>query len=259
MGRSVEAGRNSAAIETTLLKIYRSSRPGASKYFAASPDLGYMGCMRLGCLVPFLLLLVTGSAARALTWDQTTIERDTLGEKVTAEFHFTNNAAVPVRIQAVQTSCGCTVAAPQKREYAPGESGVLPVTHDPEGRTGVRAYRVTVRTDEDGTKPDELILKVNIARQIEAGVRVSVWDQGEAREPKMIPFKIDARSPVLVTGAEAEKDLVSADVIDGAAPGEKLLKITPKDGIAAGQTRIRLVTEPPLHDSVSGLFFAVLR
>ena len=206
-----------------------------------------------------VLVLLSASTSFALTWDQTTIERDTLGEKVIAEFRFTNNASMPVRIQAVQTSCGCTVATPQKREYAPGENGVLPVTHDPEGRTGVRAYRITVRTDEDGVKPDELILKVNIARQIEAGVRVAVWENGEAREPKTIPFKIDARSPVSVTGAQPEKDLVSAEVADGAAPGEKLLKITPKEGVPSGQTRIRLVTEPPLHDSMSGLFFAVIR
>ncbi|MBU3665696.1 MAG: DUF1573 domain-containing protein [Chthoniobacterales bacterium] len=206
-----------------------------------------------------VLILSPVAPLFALTWDQTTIERDTMGEKVNAEFHFTNKAAVPVRIQAVQTSCGCTVAAPQKREYAPGESGTLPVTHDPEGRTGVRAYRITVRTDEDGAKPDELILKVNIARQIEAGVRVAVWEQGEERAAKSIPFKIDARSPVAVTGAQPEKDLVSAEVVDGPAPGEEFLKITPKEDVAPGQTRIRLVTEPPLHDSVSGLFFAVLR
>jgi hypothetical protein len=209
--------------------------------------------------VAAILLLFPAPSLFALTWDKTTIERDTVGAKVAAEFRFTNNAAVPVRIHAVQTSCGCTVATPQKREYAPGESGTLPVTHDPEGRTGVRAYRITVRTDEDGKKPDELILKINIARQIEAGVRVAVWETGEEREPKTIPFKIDPRAPVTVTGAQPEKDLVTAEILDGPSPAEKLLKITPNEGGSQGQTRIRLATEPPLHDSVGGLFFAILR
>ena len=217
----------------------------------------YAPAMKFPAAIVFILLSV--SPLFALTWDKTTIERDTLGEKITAEFRFTNNATVPVQIQGVQTSCGCTVATPEKRKFAPGESGTLPVTHVPEGRTGVRAYRITVRTDEDGKNPDELILKVNIARQIEAGVRVAVWEQGEAREPKTIPFKIDPSAPLTVTGAQSEKDFATAEILDGPSPAEKLLKITPKEGVPHGQTRIRLATEPPLHDSMSGLFFAVIR
>ena len=82
---------------------------------------------------------------------------------------------------------------------------------------------------------------------------------GEARTAKTIPFKVDPSSPVSVLGAETERDLVHAEVIEGSFPTEKLLRITPKDPAMVGQTRIRLVTAPDLYDSLGGLFFAVIR
>lgn len=208
-----------------------------------------------------ILILAFSSAGYALQWQETTLARSAVAknEKIEATYSFTNNTTNTVRILSVTTSCGCTAGKPQKQEYAPGEKGSLLVSHDPEGRTGTRSYRITVNTDEDGRRADELILQVNVARQIEAGVRVAVWETGESRTSKTIPFKIDPSSPVTVTGAEPEKDMVSTEVVDGRSPGEKLLKITPKGEFPAGQTRIRLTTEPPLADSLGGLFFAVLR
>jgi hypothetical protein len=208
-----------------------------------------------------LLLLASSSAGQALQWQETTLVRSAVAknEKIEATYSFTNNTTNTVRILSVTTSCGCTAGKPQKQEYAPGEKGSLLVSHDPEGRTGTRSYRITVNTDEDGRHADELTLQVNVARQIEAGVRVAVWETGEPRAAKTIPFKVDPSSPVSVLGAEPERDLVDAEVIEGPSPTEKLLKITPKDSAEVGQTRVRLLTAPDLYDSLGGLFFAVIR
>jgi hypothetical protein len=208
-----------------------------------------------------LLLLASSSAGQALQWQETTLVRSAVAknEKIEATYSFTNNTTNTVRILSVTTSCGCTAGKPQKQEYVPGEKGSLLVSHDPEGRTGTRSYRITVNTDEDGRHADELTLQVNVARQIEAGVRVAVWETGEPRTAKTIPFKVDPSSPVSVLGAEPERDLVDAEVIEGRSPTEKLLKITPKDSATTGQTRVRLLTAPDLYDSLGGLFFVVIR
>ena len=208
-----------------------------------------------------LLLLASSSAGQALQWQETTLVRSAVAknEKIEATYSFTNNTTNTVRILSVTTSCGCTAGKPQKQEYAPGEKGSLLVSHDPEGRTGTRSYRITVNTDESGRNADELSLQVSVARQIEAGVRVAVWEAGEPRSAKTIPFKVDPSSPVSVLGAEPERDIINVEVIEGPSPTEKLLKITPKDSAIPGQTRVRLITDPALYDSLGGLFFAVLR
>jgi hypothetical protein len=208
-----------------------------------------------------LLLLASSSAGQALQWQETTLVRSAVAknEKIEATYSFTNNTTNTVRILSVTTSCGCTAGKPQKQEYVPGEKGSLLVSHDPEGRTGTRSYRITVNTDESGRNADELTLQVSVARQIEAGVRVAVWEAGEPRSAKTIPFKVDSSSPVSVLGAEPERDIINVEVIEGPSPAEKLLKITPKDSTMPGQTRVRLITDPALYDSLGGLFFAVLR
>ena len=208
-----------------------------------------------------LLLLASSSAGQALQWQETTLVRSAVAknEKIEATYSFTNNTTNTVRILSVTTSCGCTAGKPQKQEYVPGEKGSLLVSHDPEGRTGTRSYRITVNTDESGRNADELTLQVSVARQIEAGVRVAVWEAGEPRIAKTIPFKVDPSSPVSVLGAEPERDIINVEVIEGPSPTEKLLKITPKDSTMPGQTRVRLITDPALYDSLGGLFFAVLR
>ena len=208
-----------------------------------------------------LLLLASSSAGQALQWQETTLVRSAVAknEKIEATYSFTYNTTNTVRILSVTTSCGCTAGKPQKQEYVPGEKGSLLVSHDPEGRTGTRSYRITVNTDESGRNADELTLQVSVARQIEAGVRVAVWEAGEPRSAKTIPFKVDPSSPVSVLGAEPERDIINVEVIEGPSPAEKLLKITPKDSTMPGQTRVRLITDPALYDSLGGLFFAVLR
>ena len=199
-----------------------------------------------------ILFLTISSAVFALQWQETTLVRSAQAkdERIEATYNFANTTTNTVRILSVATSCGCTVGKPQKQEYAPGEKGSLLVSHDPEGRTGTRSYRITVNTDEDGRHADELTLQISIARQIEAG---------EPRTAKTIPFKVDPSSPVSVLGAEPERDLVDAEVIEGRSPTEKLLKITPKDSATTGQTRVRLLTAPDLYDSLGGLFFVVIR
>lgn len=79
--------------------------------------------------------------------------------RASGEFRFTNTSPTPVRLRNVAPSCGCIVARPDKREYAPGEKGVIPFTYAPKGREGTKAYRVFIATSEKGP-PVKVILRV---------------------------------------------------------------------------------------------------
>lgn len=113
-------------------------------------------------LLLLALLLPATVMAQALQWEQcrVPVEAAEGGGPVTASFRFKNTSDHPVRIRSVPTSCGCMVGIPEKRDYAPGEQGVLSLAYSPKGRRGVHAYRFYVVTDEKGIRPYELVLEV---------------------------------------------------------------------------------------------------
>jgi len=51
------------------------------------------------------------------------------GSRSTCEFKFTNVGNAVLKIDRIQSTCGCTVPKLSKREYAPGESGTITVTY----------------------------------------------------------------------------------------------------------------------------------
>lgn len=117
-------------------------------------------------LLCLLLLLPSATLAGGLVWDRTEVAIESVegGGKVAGEFRFTNRSDQTVRLRAVPASCGCIAAEPEKRGYAPGESGVIPFTYAPKRKWGTRAYRVYVVTDEPG-RPYELRLVVTERRR----------------------------------------------------------------------------------------------
>jgi archaellum component FlaF (FlaF/FlaG flagellin family) len=81
------------------------------------------------------------------------------------EFVFTNNSARPVRILAVQASCGCTTPGWTKEAVAPGKNGFIKASFDPRGRPGYFNKALTVTTDLS-TNPINLQIKGNVVDKL---------------------------------------------------------------------------------------------
>ena len=214
---------------------------------------------RLRRFLPAVLFVVPLTQAIAgLSWDNTTVTIETEGspETRTAEFRFRNDSDRPVRIRGVKSSCGCTVVKPEKDVYAPGESGILPISHKPKSGSAPRLYRIAVATDEVGGRVHDLSLVVlSESRLTVEGRRMVVWEKKEARAPKEITLRTKPGDPLRLAGASADSDIVAVEL---AGAGEtRILRITPKEG-ATGRTRIRLQSEPALPE-MDATFFAVLR
>ena len=116
--------------------------------------------MTLAVFRAFLLAVLVSRACAGLVWDDTTATIETHGSPETrrAEFRFRNDSDRPVRIRGVKSSCGCTVVKPEKDVYAPGESGILPISHKPKSGSVPRRYRITVSTDEEDGRNYDLAL-----------------------------------------------------------------------------------------------------
>ena len=117
-------------------------------------------------LLFFAFLLPCTAFAGGLTWEKTEVTVTSLEGtgKVAGELRFTNTSDQPIRIRAVPASCGCIKAKPEQRDYAPGESGLIPFTYAPKRKWGTHAYRVYVVTNEPG-RPYELRLVVTETRR----------------------------------------------------------------------------------------------
>lgn len=67
--------------------------------------------------------------------------------KVTHDFVFTNTGKVPLVIQQVTASCGCTTPSWTKQPIAPGAKGKITVTYSATGRPGTFTKTITVNNN----------------------------------------------------------------------------------------------------------------
>jgi len=83
------------------------------------------------------------------------------GGKVQYEFSFENKSKSVIKIEDVKSQCGCTITEWSKTAVNPGGSGKLPVTFDPDGRSGKFIKKISVYTNTM-TDPIALYIKGNI-------------------------------------------------------------------------------------------------
>ena len=83
-----------------------------------------------------------------VTWKTTTIDLGKIeqGKPVTVEFEFTNPSMVPLIINSVRPSCGCTAADYPKEPVAPGKSGKIALTYNA-AASGAFTKSTTVTTN----------------------------------------------------------------------------------------------------------------
>jgi hypothetical protein len=78
------------------------------------------------------------------------------GEKVSHTFVISNGGGDLLKISDVKASCGCTAAAPEKNELAPGESTNIVVTFNSAGRMGNQSK--TIRINSNDPENPEMVL-----------------------------------------------------------------------------------------------------
>ena len=65
------------------------------------------------------------------------------------EFAFTNEGKVPLVLNNVQASCGCTTPEWTREPVAPGQKGMIKVSYDPRNRPGTFNKTVTVQSNAE--------------------------------------------------------------------------------------------------------------
>src|SRR5438045_9789983 len=147
--------------------------------------------MRSGTLL--IAIILCGVTAQAeLVWEKTEIElHPTVGDATAVGvFKYQNKGDAPIHFKsAPRTSCGCTVAALQKNDVAPGEKGEITATFSIGDRTGLQQQTINVETDNAQKPVTVLTLKAMIAQLLELQPAFVFWQSGEDPKPKTILAK----------------------------------------------------------------------
>ena len=208
------------------------------------------------CLLVALCFSVAATAQAELVWEKTEIELHPAAGDATAVgvFKYQNKGDKLIHFtSAPRTSCGCTVAALQKNDVAPGEKGEITATFSIGDRTGLQQKTITVETDDAQKRVTVLTLKAIIAQLLELQPTFVFWQSGEEPKPKTIVARISKGATIKnleVTSSNAE---FTAKVEPGAA-GEFKINVQPRD--TAKQINAVLTIKPEMPSGPAKVFYA---
>src|SRR4030042_4409855 len=101
----------------------------------------------------------SAKVASGIEWAEKTFDFGKIlqGNPVIAEFQFKNPSIVPLIINSVKTSCGCTIADYTKEPIQPQKTGTIKVTYDAQN-IGYFQKSIAVSTNA-GEGSENLIIK----------------------------------------------------------------------------------------------------
>lgn len=117
------------------------------------------------------------------------------GGRDTCEFKFKNIGSADLKIDRVQSTCGCTVPELEKKDYAPGEEGVVKVSyHAPSVKTNVTKHLYIISNDPQ-TPRAELTIKADVTVKVEISpenVELRL-DEKNAGMPNLVVKSVDGK------------------------------------------------------------------
>lgn len=128
------------------------------------------------------------------------------------EFKFKNTGNALLRITRVYAPCGCTVAELAKKEYAPGESGILKVVFRAGSKPGSTSKRIEVSSNDKAKPKVILTLKAKIALKIAyQPERLNLLLKGENSGCPEITLTSRDNRKFSVTSFKSTGDSITAD------------------------------------------------
>lgn len=139
---------------------------------------------RLSIIIFALVFALAGtlSAQSKMVFETTELDFGELdaGKTVELTFKFKNTGDETLIITNINSSCGCTIPRIGKKEYQPGETGVIPVRFNSRGLKGKIAKTVTIVTNDKDNEYTTLKIKGTVTLKNFARAQI---------EPKELNFK----------------------------------------------------------------------
>ncbi len=112
------------------------------------------------------------------------------------EFRFRNAGDSVLKIGKIRTTCGCTVARLDKKDYEPGASGSIKIKYRAGSRPHAVSKRIYVPTNDSENKKAALTIKARIIKKVEFNPKnIKLYPRKEnAGCPKITISSIDGKS-----------------------------------------------------------------
>jgi len=210
-------------------------------------------------LVGALFLCISTVAQAQLAWEKTELELNPPpgADSAVATFKYENKGAKPIHINSVHTSCGCTTAALQKNDVAPGEKGEIVATLKTGDRTGLQQKTVTVETDDPQHPQTILTLKAMIAQILELQPAFVFWQANEDPQPKTILAKAGKGVTIKSLEVTSSAPEFTTKVEPGSTAGEFRIIVQPRE--TAHQITANLTIKPDSSAGAGKVFNASAR
>lgn len=215
--------------------------------------------MKIPILTLSLAIILTLSSqisAAMLEWDRTeaTLDLEPDQALIRASFKVTNRGEEPVRINRIQTSCGCTGSVVDRKIMNPGESTEIIGTFKRGKRQGVSTNRLKVYLDGESEPTKTLTMTVRIPKLIDAKPQIVYWTPSSGDVERQVRVTLDERYVNKIEGLNYDQSRldVTLERVKGEAV-EYLLKITPKPSEEGYRGTITINAEGPQRKEQSGV------
>ncbi|HTX64998.1 MAG TPA: DUF1573 domain-containing protein [Opitutaceae bacterium] len=193
------------------------------------------------CAIILLLPLGALSAPAALEWKIKDLQLKTeIGqEQAVAVYPFRNTGTRPVRILALDPSCSCVEAEPDREVYAPGATGAIRVDVALAGYVGHLRRSVAVETDDPDQKFTELTLTLDIPEPVAIMPRFLFWAVGEPAAQKSLIIAVADPAKASIGAVESDNPRFAVRLMPG-SPGQYRLLVAPADTGRPAEATVRL-------------------
>lgn len=158
-----------------------------------------------------------------------------------AEIKFKNSGKSNLVISEVKPSCGCVrpKLRGDKREYGPGEEGVIDIAFEPLNKQGETKIHITVRTNDAAAPVTNIDVKADVKPTVGTespdGMSLGTFDAGNAKSLTFYIFGVspDFKATFATISAESGFDVKVGETVDAEHRSEKVRRtpvtVTAKD------------------------------
>ena len=149
-----------------------------------------------------------------------------IGQKGECEFRFKNIGTGPLNIEQINATCGCTVPTLAKKQYQPGEDGVIKIDYSGENNPGSVEKTIYINTNDAENPQIKLTIKANVAAQIEVSpmqMRLLIGKENAAAPD--ITLKGKNSEAFAITSFTSPDNIISTVVDPNTQKSEFVLKL----------------------------------
>lgn len=204
--------------------------------------------MRLLLFLLSTMLCINLLSAEVISWDtkEIKLQLEPTQSDIRATFTLTNNSEFPIRLDRVETSCGCTASIIKSKVVEPGEKGeVIGIFHKGK-RSGVSRNTLNLFIEGVDHSVATLSMVVEIPELIRIQPKIIYWKSGEAETPKKVKISYDPKYIDTLGELKYDETKLSVKrVINSNKPNETEFTVLPKTFGASLRDMLRVTATGP--------------